>query len=719
MMPALLVKEAVFRLKPALRACRAGRLPVFVCICALLLCAAAETMAAPSAAVADDRGTVVMARATWDTGWFQAAVFQHLMTALGYRVQPPTTMENAAFYRAAARGEVHMWANGWFPTHNRYMSAPEIKQAISVVGFEVIAGALQGYLIDKKSAAEYGIDDLGDLKDAPIARHFDADGDGRADLIGCNAGWGCEALVEHHLDAYGLRETVAHVQGDYAPLMAQAVERYQSGRPILFYTWTPNWTVGTLVPGEDVIWLNVPFPSLPPPQAHLESQTSIPDVPGCVQNPCALGFPPNDIRVVANRAFLQRHPDLQRLFALVEIPLDDISAQNARMLDGEDDEDDIRRHAAQWIAAHRRQVDQWLSAARALQPAKASPTPGAASAPPSDKPPLLRVVTKRFEPFVLYRDRRYIGFSIDLWTEIARSLDMRYELYGVNTIAKLLDEVERGAADIAVSGIGITAKREKTLDFSYPFFESGLQIMVPETSASLLKTIVHKVFAILISSELIYGVGVFLAVLLIAAHLIWLLERRHNPQFPGPYVQGLWQSIWWAIVTVTTVGYGDKTPRGTAGRLFGVVWILAGYFVFAYFTASVTSTVTVQELHGTISGPEDLYGKRVATVKKSTAADYLTMHGITPVFFAEIDAAYHRLVSGDIDALVFDAPVLQHYAGKQGRGKVKVVGLVFQEQYYGFALQRGSPFREKINIALLKLIESGVYDRLHEKWFGS
>jgi len=129
--------------------------------------------------------------------------------------------------------------------------------------------------------------------------------------------------------------------------------------------------------------------------------------------------------------------------------------------------------------------------------------------------------------------------------------------------------------------------------------------------------------------------------------------------------------------------------------------------------------VTVQELHGTISGPEDLYGKRVATVKKSTAADYLTMHGITPVFFAEIDAAYHRLVSGDIDALVFDAPVLQHYAGKQGRGKVKVVGLVFQEQYYGFALQRGSPFREKINIALLKLIESGVYDRLHEKWFGS
>ena len=110
---------------------------------------------------------------------------------------------------------------------------------------------------------------------------------------------------------------------------------------------------------------------------------------------------------------------------------------------------------------------------------------------------------------------------------------------------------------------------------------------------------------------------------------MWALERRHNPQFPESYPQGLWQSIWWAVVTVTTVGYGDKTPKGAIGRLFGLVWILAGYFVFAYFTASVSSTATVQKLHGTINGPEDLFGKRVATVQRSTAAEYLAAQGMS------------------------------------------------------------------------------------------
>jgi ABC-type amino acid transport substrate-binding protein len=197
------------------------------------------------------------------------------------------------------------------------------------------------------------------------------------------------------------------------------------------------------------------------------------------------------------------------------------------------------------------------------------------------------------------------------------------------------------------------------------------------------------------------------------------LERRHNPQFPERYPQGIWQSVWWAIVTVTTVGYGDKTPTGTIGRLFGVVWILAGYFVFAYFTASVTTTATVQELHGIIDGPRDLFGKQVATVKKSTAAEYLAGQGIPAVNVEDVDKAYSLLESGEVDAVVYDAPVLQHYASKTGKGKVKVVGLLFEEQNYGIALQVKSLYREKINIALLKLMERGAYQEIVDKWFGT
>jgi ABC-type amino acid transport substrate-binding protein len=432
-----------------------------------------------------------------------------------------------------------------------------------------------------------------------------------------------------------------------------------------------------------------------------------------------MGFPPSDIRVVANKDFLKQNPAVKRLAEVVELPLEDINAQNARMIDGEDDDEDIRRHAQEWIHKNRRKVDQWLKTARAGKDPIRKLTTRVRLDDEKQKEKTLRVATKRLEPFVIYQDKRYTGFSIELWEKIAESLGLEYELYGVNTIAKLLDEVERGAADVAIGGISITVKREQVVDFSHAFFETGLQIMVPEGSGSILGEVISKVFAVIFSRELFYGISIFFIILIIASHIIWALERRHNPQFPKRYPQGLWHSIWWAVVTVTTVGYGDKTPKGTFGRLFGVVWILAGYFVFAYFTASVTTTATVQELHGMIDSPRDLFGKQVATVEKSTAADYLAGQGIPAVKVEDVEQAYPLLESGKADAIVYDAPVLQHHASKTGKGKVKVVGLLFQEQNYGIALQVQSPYRKKINIALLKLIESGAYQEIIDKWFGS
>jgi ABC-type proline/glycine betaine transport system substrate-binding protein len=422
--------------------------------------------------------SVSMARATWDTGWFQTEIFKKLIEELGYMVKEPKTMENQEFYLSAAKGEVDLWANGWFPGHTSFLEHDQVKGKVEAVGFEVIAGALQGYLVDKKTADAVGIRNLDDLKDIKIARMFDQNGNGKADLIGCNAGWGCESVVEHHLDSYDLRSTVEHIQGDYSPLMSETIARYKSGKPILFYTWTPNWTLGTLIPGKDVVWIQVPFASLPDEKKHLKNQTTIKGVAGCVDDPCAIGFPLNDIRVVANKQFLKKFPDIKKLLELVKISLQDISGQNAKMLDGEDAYEDICRHAQEWIQNNRKKIDQWLKTARKFQtPKKTLALPITERKIRPESTPL-RVVTQLAEPFVIYQDRKYIGFSIELWDKIAKDLDLKYEIYGVNTIAKLLDEVKRGAADVAVSGIGITSNREKVLDFSHSFFESGLQIMV-------------------------------------------------------------------------------------------------------------------------------------------------------------------------------------------------------------------------------------------------
>jgi ABC-type proline/glycine betaine transport system substrate-binding protein/ABC-type amino acid transport substrate-binding protein len=664
---------------------------------------------------------ITLARPTWDTGWFQAEVYRALLQELGYTVTPPKTLENNRFYPQAAAGEVDLWASGWFPLHNRYFDQADIGEKVEPVGFQVPGGALQGYLIDKATAEKFNILNLADLAQPDIAVQFDRDGDGKADLIGCNEDWACAEVINYHLQEYGLSNTIEHIQGDYAPLMEQTIAHLRQGKSVLFYTWTPNWTVSELPPGESVVWLEVPYPSLPADQKDLESETVLTGIDGCVADPCTLGFPRNDIRAVANSAFLAQNPAVRSLLEQISIPLADIAAQNARMLTGEGDESDIQRHAQAWIEDNRDLVNDWLATAQATAdrptstPVVSAPT--TARLPSSTLEPL-RVVTQRFEPFVVYEEQQYQGFSMDLWDAIATELELDYDLDGVNSVAKLLDEVERGAADIAVAGVGITSQREEMLDFSYPYYESGLQVMVPSDTSEVGK-LIAVVGTVLRSPRLYYGIGILVLILLIVAHLLWFSERRHNAEFPDDYLHGIWEAFWWAAVTVTTVGYGDKVPKKFVGRFFGLMWMFSGYFVFAYFTASIATTFTVQELQGVITGLEDLPGKRIATVANSAAAEFLDLQ--TNLLFrdyATFEETLTALDNEDIDAIVYDAPVLQHFASHEGQGRYKVVGDVFQSLHYGIALQQDSPYREPVNAALLKLYETGQYDDIYHEWFG-
>lgn len=306
--------------------------------------------------------TVHLARATWDTGWFQAAIYQRALEELGYDIQGPTTLDNPPFYQSVAQGDVHLWVNGWFPLHNTYEDA--FADGAEKVGFVAQGGALQGYLVDKATAEAMDITSLEDFKRDDVKEAFDADGDGRADMVACPPGWGCEVVIEHHLDAYDLRDHVNPIKAAYSASMADAIGRYQAGEPILFYTWTPNWTVGVLQPGEDVVWIEVAEPNLPDDQAHLADQTEVAGVTGCVNDPCLMGWPANDIQPVANSAFLEANPAVRALLEEMRIPLDDIFAQNARMNEGEDSEAEILAHADEWIEANRDRFDGWLDKAR-------------------------------------------------------------------------------------------------------------------------------------------------------------------------------------------------------------------------------------------------------------------------------------------------------------------------------------------------------------------
>jgi len=307
--------------------------------------------------------TIEMARASWDTGWFPAEIYKQLLEELGYSVKGPITLDNPAFYQAVGQGDLDLWVNGWFPLHNTYEEV--FSQGAEKIGYVAEGGALQGYLVDKKSAEQYGIETIADFKKEEIRTAFDRNGDGRADLVACPPGWGCEEVIEHHLDAYELRETLNSIKAGYAASMADAIAAHQQGEPILFYTWTPNWTVDALKPGEDVVWIEVPHTDLPEDQKELEDATTLSDVTGCVADPCNLGFPANDIRPVASSAFLKENPAVAALLREVTIPIGDIYAQNAEMNGGADSPEDIARQASEWIEKNQDEVDAWLERARA------------------------------------------------------------------------------------------------------------------------------------------------------------------------------------------------------------------------------------------------------------------------------------------------------------------------------------------------------------------
>lgn len=246
--------------------------------------------------------TVYMGQATWDTGWFQAQIYKILLEELGYEVNGPHTLANIAFFVYAAQGDIDFWVNGWFPLHDGYFDREMIGGAVTPIGSEIDDGALQGYMIDKATADQMGITNLGDLKDPEIAAVFDKDGDGKADLMGCNLEWRCDEFIDHHLAAFDLEGTITQVKGDYTALIKDTVEQYRRNEPVLFYTWTPNWTVSELVIGEDVMWLSVPFSTAP---GQDEVNTEVDNISGCLESPCNMGFEVNDIRVVANVDFLE------------------------------------------------------------------------------------------------------------------------------------------------------------------------------------------------------------------------------------------------------------------------------------------------------------------------------------------------------------------------------------------------------------------------------
>ncbi len=339
-----------------------------------------------------------------------------------------------------------------------------------------------------------------------------------------------------------------------------------------------------------------------------------------------------------------------------------------------------------------------------------------------DVPDRLRVATREVPPFAMRTEEgQWAGISIDLLREVIAEFEIEsgHEIeieFRVLPLAEMLDAVENSDVDLAAAAITMNYERERRMDFTHSFHTSGLGIAVGAKQrksgwSGIVEAVFSKTFFRIVS-------GLVLA-MFVSAVGIYLFERKVNrEQFDKGWVKGIAAGMWWAAVTLTTVGYGDKVPRTLGGRSIGLIWMFAGLFIIAGFTAAVTSALTLTQLRSQISGPADLTRVKVATVEGSTSADYLRSRHIMFAKHPDVDSALASLVANQCDAVVYDEPILKHQTYQHWSGEAYVLAASFERQNYAFALPSDSPLREPINQVLLRQTSSPSWDEVLATYFG-
>ncbi|MBY6064606.1 ABC transporter substrate-binding protein [Pseudidiomarina sediminum] len=352
----------------------------------------------------------------------------------------------------------------------------------------------------------------------------------------------------------------------------------------------------------------------------------------------------------------------------------------------------------------------WVLVLSVSLPSFAQSTP---SADASAETPL-KVAVRISPPFVTQDAAgNYEGLTIALWEHIAATNGYNYTYVDV-----ALDELINGVAsrdyDVGLGAVSVTAERERAIDFTLPFYNAGLGIAVPASQEASWWTLL-KAF---VSLEFLTVLLALVSILLLAGWLVWLAERRRNPEeFSQTSMRGIGAGFWWAAVTMTTVGYGDKSPRTTAGRVVGLVWMFTSVIIISSFTASITSALTVNKLASKVQNKDDLASVRVASVPSSYSAYWLDREHIGYQQYPTLNAALTAVSEGKADAVVYDGPLVKYQLRKYFSG-LSVLPENFAPQDYALVLPERAERREAINRALLQYVRSAEWRQMVNSYLG-
>lgn len=328
--------------------------------------------------------------------------------------------------------------------------------------------------------------------------------------------------------------------------------------------------------------------------------------------------------------------------------------------------------------------------------------------------PPLRVVVAGSPPFTIFAEsaKRPTGICPELWSAIARELGRTSVYVRANNTEHSLAMLENGEADVAIGPLSITSKRAERVAFSQPYFNAGLAILSP-VSSSILDRIKPR-----LSGAFLAALELLLTMLLCVGTLLWLAERRNNPeQFPPGAVAGIGNGVWMALVTMTTVGYGDRVPRSTPGRIVAGFWMMASMLFASSVTAGLATVLTLSQLDAPgVFSAEDLVKRHIGVVEGTTSVPFVEKYRGIPRPTADVATAIEALKDKRVDAVVFDRPILRYHLKDHPEEPFTLSASSYQPEGYGFALPIDSPLRQAVDVAILHLNNNGDIENIVHRW---
>jgi ABC-type amino acid transport substrate-binding protein len=317
-------------------------------------------------------------------------------------------------------------------------------------------------------------------------------------------------------------------------------------------------------------------------------------------------------------------------------------------------------------------------------------------------------------PFVIEEKGGFTGMAVELWQALAAAQGLQSDYRAFPTVRALIDAAANDEIDVAVTNLTITQGRAQRIDFTYPWFDAGLRIMVDEHQGTGFLEIISG----LRESGFLRAYAWIAFVVLGATALLTFFDRRFDPNFPRRWRDGAAESFFSVMSIAAGKATGRKNIFGWVGRVWQGLWLVCGIAVLAFVTSSVTSVMTTLSLANQINSLADLPGKAVGVFAGSVSEEFARSSGLEVHAFPNIDEAVTALQDGDIAAIIGDAPVLEFYAHSHPEQRVDVIGGIFEPDKYGFGLPLNSPSTRRLTVELIGAHERGLVEQLHDKYFG-